>query len=123
METRRPRRVGDLLLREIAGILHKDIKDPRLALVTLTGVEMSADLKVARVFYTVLSEGQEAAARQEAQKGLKSASPFIRRGVARSLRLRTVPEIRFVHDDSIERGFRLLEILKGVQHDSEEPNR
>ena len=118
-ETRRPRRVGDLLLREVAEILQKNVKDPRVGFVTVTAVEVSADLQVARIYYTVLDPGAD---RRDVERGLKSASPFIRRGLARRLRLKTVPEIRFVHDASVDRGFRLLEILEDVRHDSEEPH-
>jgi ribosome-binding factor A len=119
-EARRPRRVGGLLLREVAEILQKNVKDPRVGLVTVTGAEMSPDLLVARVYYTILDQGAD---RGEVERGLKSASPFIRRGLARRLRLKAVPEIHFVHDESVDRGFRLLEILEEVRHDPEEPHR
>ena len=88
--------------------------------VTLTGVTVSADLRVATVYYSVLGEGAD---REATGRGLASAGPFIRRGLAHKLRLKAVPEIRFVYDQSVDRGFRLLEILEGVQHGPEDPDR
>lgn len=119
MEPRRPQRVGDLLLREVAQILQKDVKDPRVKFAALTGVDVSPDLRVARVYFTAISD---AASPEEVGKGLHSACAFIRREVGRRTRLKVVPELRFVHDESFERGFRLQEILESVRDESEEPD-
>lgn len=120
METRRTHRVADLIRHEVAQILQKDVKDPRIGFLTLTGVEVSPDLSVARVYYTVLGGP---ANREETAKGLHSATPFIRRELGHILRLRVVPELRFLYDEALERGFRLQETLEDIRHDSEDPHR
>lgn len=120
MESRRPQRVADLLLHEIAAILQKDVKDPRLRLVTLTRVVVSPDLRVARVYYSFL--GGEAD-REQVPRGLKSAGSFIRREVGHRLRLRNVPELRFFYDEALEKGFRVQEILEDIGHEPEDPDR
>ncbi len=119
METRRTQRVSDTLQQEIAGILQKNIKDPRIGFITVTGVDVSADLRVAQVFYTVL--GGEAS-REDTERGLRSAAPFIRRELGRHLRLKAVPELRFRYDESTDRGFRMEKLLEGLRHDPEEPH-
>jgi ribosome-binding factor A len=119
MESRRSQRVGDLIRHEVAQILQKDVKDPRVQLVTLTGVAVSPDLRSARVYFTVLGDTADP---EETGRGLASARPFIRRELAQRLRLKAVPEIRFIHDESIDRGFRILEILDEVEHEPEEPS-
>ena len=117
METRRTQRVSDAIRHEVADILQRQVKDPRIGFVTVTAVEVSADLRVARVFYTVLGS-----ARDETLKGLRSAGPFIRRELGRRLRLKAVPEVRFEYDESTDRGFRMDEILEGLRDGREEPD-
>ncbi len=119
-ESRRPHRVADLLHHEIAWVLQRRIKDPRIGFVTLTGVEVTADLRRARVYYTVL--GQEAE-REETARGLRSASPFIRRALGRRLRLRVIPELEFVYDSATERGLRVQETIEELGHEPEDPDR
>ncbi len=116
MPSRRSLRVADLLTQEIASILQKEIKDPRIGFVTLTGSELSPDLRHARVYYTAL--GDEAA-RERSEAGLKSAAPYIRREVSHRLRLKVSPEIRFVFDASLDRGERLDQLLEEGAHEPE----
>jgi len=120
MQTRRTERVSDLLLHEIAQILQKDVKDPRIGFVTLTAVQVSADLRVATVRYTVLGEQ---ANREACAQGLRSATPFIRREVGHRLRLRAVPDLRFAFDDAMEKTLHLQEMLEELSHGSDEPDR
>lgn len=120
MQTRRTQRVADLILQEAAGILQKDVKDPRVGFVTLTGVTVAADLRSAKIFYTVLGEE---ANREASARGLASATPFVRREIAHRLRLRAAPEIRFLYDDSIEKTLHLQEMLEEISHGPDESDR
>jgi ribosome-binding factor A len=109
--------VGDLILHEAAAILQRQVKDPRVALVTLTGVDVSPDLKVAKVFFSCLDQSADP---ENIRWGLDSARGFIRRELGRTLELKAVPELRFHHDDSLDRGFRVQDVLEGLHLDPEE---
>jgi ribosome-binding factor A len=104
----RLRRVADQIQRELSGLLRAELKDPRVGMITLTGVEVSPDLAHAKVFFTTLGDA-EALARCEA--GLKRASGFLRGELGQRLKLRVTPELRFVHDASVERGVRLSKLI------------
>ncbi len=109
----RPERIGHLMRREIADILQRELRDPRVgAMVSVTDVEVTHDLSFARVYVSMLSEGPE---RSRALDALQSASGFIRHQLAPRLGLREVPEIRFVIDSSIERGARVDELLRKLE--------
>lgn len=108
-EGRRPGRVAEVLLRELARILLRDLKDPRLRGVTLTWVKVSDDLRHARVFFSHLEGPERAAA---AVLGFRSASGFIRRAIGRSLGLRYTPEVAFEYDPSPERAARIDSLLR-----------
>jgi len=114
----RPERVGEQILKETIMLLMERIKDPRVATVTLTGVKVSRDLSLARIYFT-LSDPDD---RKAAEAGLKSAAPFIRRELSQIMRLRFMPDIRFQFDESVSKGQRIDELLRQVQgdfHDSE----
>jgi ribosome-binding factor A len=108
-EGRRPERVAELLVRELSAMLIRDLKDPRLKGVTLTGAKMTDDLRRGRIFFSHL-EGSERAPAVIA--GFKSASGFIRREIGRSLGLRHTPEIEFEFDAGPERAARIDALLK-----------
>jgi ribosome-binding factor A len=110
----RPERVAQFMRREIAEILERRLSDPRLAghVVSVTDVEVTPDLSFARVFVSVLESGAE---RERALAALQSAAGFVRHLLSERLDLREVPEIRFVHDSSIERGARVEELLRRIQ--------
>ena len=112
MEYQRSERVGDLILQVIADLLRKDIHDPRVRGVTLTGVKVSKDLRHARVYFNLLG-GQED--RSAVLAGLKSATGFIRAKVSKQLQLRFVPEFEFTYDDSEDAAQRIDELLKQVK--------
>lgn len=112
MSSQRAQRVGDLIQQEISRLLLKEVRDPRIAFVTITGVEPTNDLQLARVYYTVMSD--DAAARDACGDGLRSAVPFLRRELGRVLRLRRVPELEFRYDNSIAYGCRIEELLKEI---------
>lgn len=104
----RLRRVADQIQRELSGLLRAELKDPRVGMITLTGVEVSPDLAHAKVFFTTLGD-TEALARTET--GLRRAAGFLRSELGHRLKLRVTPELRFVHDASIERGVRLSRLI------------
>lgn len=109
----RPERVAHVMRREIADILERDLDDPRLgALVSVTDVEVTHDLSLARVHVSVLDGGKE---RDEALAALQSAAGFVRHKLRPRLDLREVPEIRFVLDTSLERGARVEDLLKKIE--------
>lgn len=120
----RPERVGHRMQREIAEIISRELRDPRLgAMVSVTDVEVTPDLSFARVFVSVLKDGAE---RDRVLEGLQSAAGFIRRTLGPRLGLREVPELRFQLDTSIERGARVEDLLKrlesgGTIEEEEEP--
>jgi len=113
----RQRRVGDQIQKEISELLLREIKDPRIGFVTLTGVEVSGDLRLAKVFYTVLGEAGQ---RDATAKALVKAAPFMRRELGRRLRLRFTPELSFHYDASLEYGNRIDSLLKELNdHDDD----
>lgn len=110
----RPERVAQFMKREIAEILEHQLDDPRLRglVVSVTDVEVSHDLSSAKVFVSVLEDGEP---RTRALAALQSATGFVRHQLAPKLELREVPEIRFVHDGSIERGARVEDLLRRLE--------
>jgi len=104
----RLRRVADQIQRELSELLRAELKDPRVGMITLTGVEVSPDLAYANVFFTTLADA-ESLTRIEA--GLARAAGFLRSQLGKRLRLRITPEIRFKHDVSVERGVRLSQLI------------
>lgn len=110
MPSLRTRRVADLLGREIASIIQRDIKDPRIGFLTVTGSDVSPDLKSAKIYYTVLGDEEK---RAEAAAALEKAKGFIRREVGMRIELKSVPEIRFIYDDTLDRGLRIERLLGG----------
>jgi ribosome-binding factor A len=103
-------RVGDQMKQEIADILMKKIKDPRIGFVTVTDVELSDDLRNAKVFVSVYGGDKE-----ETLKGLKSAAPFIRSELGRRMTMRCVPEILFRFDSTVEQGAHIMELLHEIE--------
>ncbi|MBI5182823.1 MAG: 30S ribosome-binding factor RbfA [Nitrospinae bacterium] len=114
MEVKRSKRVGGVLLHEISQILLKDIKDPRIGFATLTEVEVSNDLKYAKVFVSILGEESE---KKNTIKGLQSASGFIRRELGSRIRLRFIPELIFKIDNSLEHGAYINKILEDLNRE------
>jgi ribosome-binding factor A len=106
--TARSARIADQIQRELAELIRLEIRDPRVRLVTLTAVELSRDQSHAKVYFTVL--GPESAA-EETLEGLQRAAGFLRTNLAHRLSTRTVPELHFAYDASIERGARLSKLI------------
>ena len=99
-------RIAEQIQRELAQLLRLEVKDPRVRMVTLTGVEVTRDYSHAKAFYTALG-GADAAV----QRGLEHASGYLRSQLAHSMKLRIMPQLHFVYDPSIERGAHLSELI------------
>jgi ribosome-binding factor A len=106
---KRSERLGELILAEISDLIRREIKDPRIGFVTFTRVEMSEDLRHAKVFVSSIGAEPEKA---RALQGLSSATGYIRRQLGRALHLRYTPEISFLLDDSLEHGAKIAQILR-----------
>jgi ribosome-binding factor A len=112
--TQRTERVAEEV-REILAEEVQRLKDPRIGFVTVTGVEVTPDLRRARIFYTVLGDEQQERA---TAAGLRSATPHLRQAVGRQVRLKVVPELEFRVDEAFERGRRIDELLERL-HEGE----
>lgn len=104
----RASRLGDQIQRELSELIRNEVRDPGLGLVTVTSVDVSRDLSHAKVYVSTL-EGDEALA--QSLRALTRAAGFLRSRLARMLDARTVPELHFVHDESVERGVRLSRLI------------
>ena len=107
-EFSRTDRVGSQIQRELAGLVHDELDDPRLGMVTIQAVKVVRDLSHAKVFFTFL--GGTLDSRGTAHI-LNEAAPYFRHELGRRIKLRSVPELRFVHDESIDRGDRLSSLI------------
>lgn len=116
MSSQRAQRVAETIHKEISGLLIKGLKDPRIGFVTITAVDVTADLRQAKVYYTLMGNDAE---RAQSQAGLDSSAPFIRQQLGRFLRLRFTPEIRFEYDASFDYGQRIEQLLSEVKTDEQ----
>jgi len=107
-------RVGDQLLREIADLLLNSVRDPRVKGATLTGVDLSNDLKHAKVFYSLIGDEREF---ERIQEGLDSAKGFIKRELAARMELKYMPDIIFRRDPSLEEGNRMERLFESLKSD------
>lgn len=108
----RSRRVAEQIRQELAEILRREVKDPRVGGVTLTAVEVSVDLEHAKVWFTHLLGEPD-----DTLRGLRHAGGFLRRELAHRMRLRAVPELSFHYDESVERGARLSHLIDEAVED------
>ncbi len=116
MEFKRSHRVGESIHKEISSLLIKGLKDPRVGFVTITAVEVTSDLRYARVYFSVM--GDESALKKTLE-GLKSSIPFLRRHLGRQLRMRYVPELQFRYDESLEYGNRIESLIKEIKQNDD----
>ncbi|MEW6690840.1 MAG: 30S ribosome-binding factor RbfA [Pseudomonadota bacterium] len=107
----RPRKVADLIQRELSELLRREVRDPRVGMVTITSVDVSPDLSHAKVFFTLL----QAENRLPTEKALQRAAGYLRSQLAHRIKLYTTPELRFVYDESVERGDRLSRLIDSVR--------
>ncbi|HBO37771.1 MAG TPA: 30S ribosome-binding factor RbfA [Pasteurellaceae bacterium] len=112
-EFKRSDRVAQELQKEVAVILQREVKDPRIGMVTVSDVEVSRDLAYAKIFVTFLFD-HDVTAIEQGMKGLEKAAPYIRSLVSKAMRLRIVPELRFVYDQSLIEGMRMSNLVTDV---------
>jgi len=103
----RPQRVGDLIQRELSELVARELRDPRVGMVTLTAVDVSPDMSHAKVFFTLLDKERL----EEVQEGLRRAAGFLRSQLAKRVKLYSIPELRFEYDESVERADRLSRLI------------
>ena len=115
----RPDRVADQIRAELATLLAREVHDPGIGFVTLTRVDVSRDLQLARVLYTTLGDDR---ARSETARALARATPFLRRLVGSRLRLKRTPELTFVYDDSVAGQDRIERILNDLHRADAPPS-
>lgn len=110
----RQERIEELIRQEVCEILRAKVNDPRVGFVSVTGVDISPDLENAYIYVSILGDEKQ---KQEAIKGLYSATKFIRGELGKRLELRLTPNIRFFRDDSLERGSRVLSLINKLEKD------
>lgn len=113
---KRSQRVGDLIREEVADIIMYKLKDPRLGFITVTGVEMTADLKLARVFVSILKEED----REVSLEVLNASKPFMRSVLTRRLKMKFIPALEFRLDTSIDYGFKIDRLLREIKDGHED---
>ncbi len=114
MSSIRPERVATQLIEILSELIRKDLRDPRIGFVTLTGATVSHDLRHAKIFVSVMGDSEE---RKQTLKALNGAVGAMRGEVTRQARLRIAPEITFEYDDGIERGQRIFALLNTIEDD------
>jgi len=111
LESQRAHRIGEQIHQEVSSLLVKGLKDPRIGFVTITYVEVTSDLHLARIYYTVMGDTES---RKNTVKGLKSSIPFIRKELGRRIRTRYIPELLFQYDTSLEYGNRIENLIREI---------
>lgn len=110
MSRGRPQKVADLIQRELSDLLRREVRDPHVGMVTLTSVDVSPDLSHAKVFFTLLNVEKK----DDTARALQRAAGFLRSQLAHRMMMYTTPELRFVYDESVERGDRLSRLIDSV---------
>jgi ribosome-binding factor A len=116
MQFKRSERVSELMREEISSILMRELKDPRIGFITLTRIELSHDLRNAKIFVSIMGGEDE---KKNTMKGLESASGFIKWELRKRLRLKIIPEIIFKIDTSIEHSDKISRILGELKDELE----
>ncbi|AVQ88201.1 MULTISPECIES: 30S ribosome-binding factor RbfA [Plesiomonas] len=116
-EFSRSKRVAQELQKEIAVILQREVKNPQIGMVTVSGVEVSRDLAYAKIFVTFLFDDQDAI--DSGLKSLRESTGYIRTLVGKAMRLRIVPELRFEYDRSLTEGMRMSNLVSSVIRDDQ----
>ncbi len=112
MKGQRTARVGDRIREIVAQLLVKKVKDPRVSFCTITQVRMTSDLKIARIYFSVIEDFQDW---HQTLKGLNSAKGYIRKELGRMVVLKSTPQIEFIHDDTFEEMDRVKHLLEKVK--------
>ena len=103
----RPQKLGDQIQRELSDLVANEVRDPRVDMITITSVDVSPDLSHAKVFFTLLEKQKL----EDTLRGLKRSAGFLRSQLAKRIKLYTTPEVRFVYDESVERGDHLSRLI------------
>jgi ribosome-binding factor A len=111
----RSERIADLIRQELARLLREEVRDPGIGFVTITEVDLSPDLKHARVYITTMGDERETTL-----KALGRAAPFLRRSLAAGCNLRFTPQLRFIFDESVDTGFRVQRLLQDMKDENED---
>lgn len=114
----RVEKLRELIREEVSEIIHRSLKDPRIGFASVTDVELSSDLRHAKIYVSVLGGEQE---RQRTMEALQSAVGFVRTELAKRIRIYRAPEIQFRLDRSIERGTRVMELLREISQGPSRP--
>ena len=117
MVPNRVHKVAMAIKEEVSKIILYELKDPRIGFVTITHVDLTHDLKIAHIFYSIMGDTKGV---ENSQKGLEAAKGYIRKLLSDRLKLRFVPEILFRRDDSIEQSFHIMEVLNRLKKDGRE---
>ena len=114
----RSRRVGELIQRELATLLTREVKDPRLSLISITAVDVTRDMGLAKDFYTIMdinsNEKDVSDHKKQVSQALKKASGFLRYELGQRIQLRVVPTLDFRYDESIQYGVKLSQLIDGA---------
>lgn len=111
MQGKRLDRVGHLIQMELGELILHRVKDPRLGFVTVVHVDVSPDLRSARVFYSVMGTAK---AKLDSQQALEKAAGFLQREIGSALQLRYTPRLKFIRDESLDQGMEIDRILRGL---------
>jgi len=107
----RPQRMGDLIQRELSGLIQLELRDPRVGMITITSVDVSPDMSHAKVFFTLFEKDKL----EDTLHGLKRSAGFLRSQLAKRITMYSTPELRFAYDESVERGDRLARLIDSTK--------
>ena len=113
----RPNKVAMAIKEEMSQILLQELKDPRIGFITVTHIELTNDLKIAQIFYSIMGDAKVV---ENSERGLEAAKGYIRKLLGDRMKLRFVPELHFRRDDSIQQSFRITEILNRLKEEKED---
>lgn len=112
--TRRQDQLGRVIAQDLSELMRQRVKDPRIGFASITGVNVTRDLSIAKVYISVMGTPDE---QRETMRGLRHAAGFLRHELAQRLSVRHVPEITFVQDESIARGAHMLDLLNQIKRE------
>jgi len=116
-EFSRTSRISEVIMRELAQMIQQEVSDPRVGMVTVSHVDVTSDLKYAKVYVTRLNGVESDQDVDECIAGLTNAAGFLKRGIAKRVEIRTIPELRFHYDKSLEHGFHMDELIAKANKD------
>ena len=116
-EFSRTNRIGELIMRELAQMIQHEVSDPRVGMVTVSHVDVTSDMKYAKVYVTRLTTDESEQDIKECLQGLSHAAGFLRRRLAGRVELRNIPELRFHYDKSLEHGFHMDKLISKANID------